>query len=135
MKTTSDVIQAASVHLATLTGHVFDLLTIAKPRSPEAAVNLAKDAFSYQPTPEYQAKLRELIARYPYRLDTNFAKINRINQAEIAAFKHKVLNAEHHGKTIRAWARLLGRGNETELQKALEDNVDIRAADSEDSAQ
>ena len=42
MKTTGDVIQSASVHLATLTGHIFDLLSIAKPRSPEAAVNLAK---------------------------------------------------------------------------------------------
>ena len=306
MKTTSDVIQSASVHLATLTGHIFDLLTIAKPISPEAAVNLAKivsklspllgnliefntvaflnaqkeyqdygkwkrqdpgfpdtifssaiqpppgfeiktwfplatevtarfkdsqnhfrndqtyvcllawlpdqliygkptiidvcivsgmsiakardthyhnppdylvmepedtaartrnlqqtntngykrqgtpdqfrdaqtvvaswgrDALPYQPTPEYQAKLRELIARYPYRLDTNFAKINRINHAEITTFKHKVLNAEHHGRTIREWARLLGQGNETELQEALQSALNIRGADSEDSVQ
>ena len=85
--------------------------------------------------PEYQAKLRELIARYRYRLDTNFAKINRINHAEITAFKHKVLNAEHHGRTIREWARLLGRGNETKLQKALGGNLDISEADSEDSVQ
>ena len=42
MKTTGEVIQSASVHLTALTGHVFDLLTISKPISPEAAVNLAK---------------------------------------------------------------------------------------------
>lgn len=39
---TLQVIEAASGHLRTLSGHIFDLLTISKPVSPAAAINLAK---------------------------------------------------------------------------------------------
>ncbi len=37
-----EVLVAASQHLQGLSGHVFDLLTISKPISPDAAVNLSK---------------------------------------------------------------------------------------------
>ena len=37
-----EVLDSASLHLQSLAGHVFDLLTISKPISPAAAVNLAK---------------------------------------------------------------------------------------------
>jgi hypothetical protein len=40
--TTAEAIKIAAQHLAGLAGHEFDLLTVAKPVSPEAAVNLAK---------------------------------------------------------------------------------------------
>jgi hypothetical protein len=39
---TQQVITAASNHLHSLGGHVFDLLTVSKPISPDAAVNLSK---------------------------------------------------------------------------------------------
>ena len=42
MKTTKDIIDSASAHLCNLSGHLFDLLTVSKPISPEASVNLAK---------------------------------------------------------------------------------------------
>ncbi|MEH2056244.1 MAG: hypothetical protein V7K97_08805 [Nostoc sp.] len=32
----------------------------------------------YKPTREYQHLLREILIRYKYRLDTNFAKMDRI---------------------------------------------------------
>ena len=84
----------------------------------------------YQPIPEYQAKLRELIAGFPYRLDTNFAKMNRIDHDGINAFKQKVLDTEHHGMKIKNWAKLLGQGNEAKLQKALKDHLGIIEVDS-----
>lgn len=74
---------------------------------------------SYLPTMEYQARLRELIAKFPYRLDTNFAKMDRIVQPDIEAFKSKVLTTEFHGKTINEWNRLLSSGNEETVQQAL----------------
>lgn len=85
----------------------------------------------YQPTPAYQTKLRELIAKYPYRLDTNFAKMNRINHNGINEFKQKVLNAEHQGMKIKNWAKLLGQGNEAKLENALKDHLGITEVDSE----
>lgn len=39
---TAEVLKAASGHLQSLSGHVFDVLTVAKPISPNAGVNLAK---------------------------------------------------------------------------------------------
>lgn len=39
---TAEVIGIASEHLLTLSGHVFDLLTVTKPITPDAAVNLSK---------------------------------------------------------------------------------------------
>lgn len=39
---TADVISTASAQLRSLSGHVFDVLTVAKPVSPEAALNLSK---------------------------------------------------------------------------------------------
>lgn len=39
---TRDVIEIAARHMKGLAGHQFDLLTVAKPVSPDAAVNLAK---------------------------------------------------------------------------------------------
>src|SRR6266704_5467492 len=41
-KTYMDILESASKHLQDLAGHVFDLLTISKPISPDAAVNLSK---------------------------------------------------------------------------------------------
>jgi hypothetical protein len=40
--TTKQAIEIAARHMKGLAGHEFDLLTITKPVSPEAAVNLAK---------------------------------------------------------------------------------------------
>ena len=42
MPKTQEVLTSASLHLQGLAGHVFDLLTISKPISPNAAVNLSK---------------------------------------------------------------------------------------------
>ena len=39
---TQQAIESASGHLQSLTGHVFDVLTISKPSTAEQAVNLAK---------------------------------------------------------------------------------------------
>jgi hypothetical protein len=81
---------------------------------------------AYLPTPDYQARLRELIARFPYRLDTNFAKMDRIVHAEIEAFKNRVHGTQFHGKSIGEWNRLLSRGAEDLIKDELERRFDIR---------
>jgi len=83
----------------------------------------------YLPTPEYQLKLRELLARYPYRLDTNFAKMDRIVHDEIESFKSAIYNTEFHGKTIREWNRLLSRGSENEIKQELSTHFGIHTDD------
>jgi hypothetical protein len=87
------------------------------------------DGRVYKPTGEYQVKLRELIARYPYRLDTNFAKMDRIGHADIETFKTRVLGTEYVGATVEEWARVLCGDNDAEIKEALESKLDITEAD------
>ena len=74
----------------------------------------------YSPALEYQRRLRSLYAEYVYRLDTNYAKIDRIEHPEIEAFKTRVLETPFHGKTIRQWSTILSSSNERLLERALE---------------
>lgn len=87
------------------------------------------DGKTYLPTPEYQALLRELIQRFPYRLDTNFAKMDRIVHSGIEDFKAKVLATDQHGMTIQQWAKLLGKKSDAEIRKILSEKFDITDVD------
>lgn len=79
----------------------------------------------YSPTRQYQKRLRELLARFPYRLDTNFAKMDRIVHADIEAFKALVLAREVHGRTISEWSQILFRSEEIEMRRALSEQLGI----------
>jgi hypothetical protein len=81
---------------------------------------------NYLPTPEYQLRLRELIYRFHYRLDTNFAKMDRIVHPEIEAFKVRIHSALIHGKTIGAWNRLFLTGTEIAVKAALLERFQIQ---------
>ncbi len=83
----------------------------------------------YLPTPEYRALLRQLLNRFPYRLDTNFAKMDRIAHSGIEEFKQRVLGTTIHGLTVAQWSRLLFRGSDEAIRKALAERFDIREED------
>lgn len=80
----------------------------------------------YLPTVAYQERLRELIARFPYRLDTNFAKMDRIVHPEIEAFKDRVYKREFHGRSIGAWNRLLSKGDDDMIRRDLAERFNVR---------
>jgi hypothetical protein len=61
----------------------------------------------YSPEPEYQKRIKELMGRYSYRLDTNFAKIDRIQHTGLEEFKRQVLTQEIYGYTILEWGRTM----------------------------
>jgi len=60
----------------------------------------------YRPTPEYRGHVRELMTKFQYRLDTNYAKMDRIEHPGIEAFKTKVLSTAVNGMTVQQWSRL-----------------------------
>lgn len=78
------------------------------------------DGKDYSPSPAYQQLLRTLYGQFVYRLDTNYAKIDRIEHNGIEAFKTRVLNTQFHGKTIRQWSTILASNNDEVLERALE---------------
>ncbi|WP_343785014.1 hypothetical protein [Wandonia haliotis] len=75
----------------------------------------------YEPTVEYQTKLKGLLGKYPYRLDTNFAKMDRIQHESMEEFKSKVLESKLHGHRIKEWAKLISdsKTNTIDLIKDL----------------
>jgi hypothetical protein len=58
-------------------------------------------------SPDAQQLNIQLMNRFPYRLDTNFAKIDRIDHPELERFKSSVLNSIIHGHTIKQWVTIL----------------------------
>ena len=79
----------------------------------------------YKPTRDYQLRLRELLKRYRYRLDTNFAKMDRIVHPGIEQFKERVFKIEVSGMTIGQWNRLLSSRKEENLKNALRNYLNI----------
>jgi hypothetical protein len=73
----------------------------------------------YSTAAEYQARIRDLMGQYPYRLDTNFAKMDRIAHSGIEDFKERVLRRTFHGQSVRQWNKLLSRGTDAEVREAL----------------
>lgn len=78
-----------------------------------------KGLTSYDPSPAYQKRIKALQAEYVYRLDTNYAKIDRIEHPAIESFKTKVLETEFNGKSIHEWSKILSTSNEEKLGEAL----------------
>jgi hypothetical protein len=73
----------------------------------------------YRPTPEYQSQLRVLTSRFPYRLDTNYAKIDRIEHAGIEAFKREMGQKQFFGAPVNEWARVLTSSDDSAIRKAV----------------
>ncbi len=73
----------------------------------------------YSPAAAYQRKLHDLLGQFVYRLDTNYAKIDRIEHEGIERFKQQVLNKEFQGKTIKQWSDILSSNDDAKLEAAL----------------
>lgn len=80
---------------------------------------LSWESSTYSILPEYQNKLRSLLSKYRYRLDTNFAKLDRIQHPELEAFKTRVLSTNIHGYTIMEWSNRRLLTSEKELLTLL----------------
>lgn len=89
----------------------------------------------YLPTPEYQDLVSDLMGRFPYRLDTNFAKMDRIGHPGIEKFKERVLRYEIHGLSIGAWNRTLYRSSETDIREILKERFSITEVDTDNLLQ
>lgn len=61
----------------------------------------------FSPSHKYQQKTKKLLGKFPYRLDTNFAKIDRIDHLGLEEFKTRVLDLAINGKKIKLWAKSL----------------------------
>lgn len=88
-----------------------------------------EDSRAYSPSAEYQLKLKELTSKFNYRLDTNFAKLDRIGHSEIEKFAKSIYSLDYHGLTIGQWNSLLASKNEAAIKAALAEKFDIKDID------
>lgn len=90
---------------------------------------------TYQATPEYQALLRQLLNRYSYRLDTNFAKIDRIVHSEIEQFKQQVYSMTFEGMTVKQWLRICTSKQDQMISSAFTKYLNIGEEDADNLVQ
>jgi hypothetical protein len=84
------------------------------------------EARRYSPSAEYQARLRQLVEQFRYRLDTNYAKMDRIVHEGIEDFKSRVLKSGFRGRDIQAWAQAFSLESPDELDEVFSDYLDIK---------
>jgi len=82
--------------------------------------NWGRSGEIYKPTPQYQTKLRQLFARFPYRLDTNYAKMDRIQHVGLEAFKESIGKKEFYGMSVIEWTRILTSEDDCAIRAAVE---------------
>lgn len=87
----------------------------------EVIKSWGSDGLKYSTSRSYQNKLKELMGKVQYRLDTNYAKIDRIEHAGIEKFKARVLNTHIGGYTISKWSNMINNLPE-HIAKALINN-------------
>jgi len=89
-------------------------------------------AKAYSPDPTYQDKLKVLMGKFGnYRLDTNYAKMDRIGHSGVEAFAERIYATDFHGLSIGQWNTLLSRGSDAEVRAVLAKKFDIKDVDAE----
>jgi hypothetical protein len=78
------------------------------------------EAKKYSPDRNYQMRLRQLTGGFPYRLDTNFAKIDRIGLPSLENFKANLLGSMYAGSTIQSWIRAISSSDPVVLQHLVD---------------
>lgn len=78
-----------------------------------------EDLLKYSPKKKYQALMRSLQTQFNYRLDTNYAKIDRIKHQKIEEFKKQVEDNMFNGKTIREWRSIVSSSDNALLSGEL----------------
>lgn len=97
-------------------GYVFQGSAEELKKAEETVLNWSiENPKQYRPTTDYSNLLISLQQKYDYRLDTNYAKLNRIKNHNIDDFKNKVYDSYFHGMKICDWKKLLSSKNDNKL--------------------
>jgi len=88
-------------------GYKLQEASAARRAEAEAAVATSRARTAPPHSQEAQALASDLMARFAYRLDTNFAKLDRIDHPTIESFKRAVHNTNIYGRTVLDWSKVL----------------------------
>ena len=99
--------RAANLQQTNTNGYVFQGTPQQMQEAEALVASWGSQGKQFGSTVDYQAKIQLLRNRFPYRLDTNFAKMDRIGYASLDVFKSTVLDRQLHGHSIRRWAQVV----------------------------
>ena len=100
-------LRTANLQQTNTNGYKFQGTSLQFKEAAAEVKSWGKNGTEFQPTAKYQQRVKGLLGRYPYRLDTNFAKIDRIEHADLERFKLRVLNKKVDGKPIGEWSQII----------------------------
>lgn len=103
-------------------GYKFQGTTADFKKAEKEVKSWGKNGVNFSPSSEYQKKIKSLLGKFSYRLDTNFAKMDRIEHLGLEEFKTRVLNSKMDGKSIKDWAGLITSDDKT-IEKMIEDLI------------
>lgn len=89
-------------------------------RAEEEVKGWPKSLRTYSPKENVQSKVRDLLARYNYRLDTNYAKIDRVDHDGLENFKTEMLAMEFQGNSVLGWSQAFSRTPEDAADQILQ---------------
>lgn len=90
-------------------------------KAKQRALELGLKYGNYNCESSYQQIVKQMMSEFPYRLDTNYAKMDRIENQNIEAFKRKILNTSVEHNTLEYWQRLF-LSDIKSIEAALEEN-------------
>jgi len=114
--------RTANLQQTNTNGYKFQGSSEAFKKASKEVAGWGKDGKTFSSSKEYQQKLKSLLGKYPYRLDTNFAKMDRIEHESLEEFKSRVLSTKIDGKTIKDWAALITSDDAT-IASMVEDLI------------
>ncbi len=111
-------------------GYKFQGTTLEFEKAKKIVASWGKNGRKYNTSSDYQAAVRRLFSKFNYRLDTNFAKMDRIVHPEIEKFKSEVLSTIIHGLAVQEWRGLLASEDDQAIRVALKTRLGITEQDS-----
>lgn len=118
--------RTANLQQTNTNGYKFQGTATEFKKAQRIVTNWGKMGRAYSTARSRQAQIRTLLGQFTYRLDTNFAKMDRIMHPEIEDFKTRVSSTQVHGRSIAEWRVLFNRGDEREIVDSLSRHFDIR---------
>ena len=73
----------------------------------------------YLPSREYQSAVKTLFSEFNYRLDTNYAKMDRIVHPELESFKSEIMEKVIYQTKISDWQKTFNRGTDAQIDSLL----------------
>lgn len=96
--------RTANLRQTNVNGYKFQGNDVDRGKATEVVASWGENQKAYSNSVSYQRKLHQLMGQFRYRLDTNFAKIDRIELESLEEFKSRVLEMDYKGKKIKEWA-------------------------------